>query len=151
MNKLLVIFFIAFYSSITAQTNLKVKNNTSLTVLEGSNIDVSGDFESEATADVVLKSGASIIVNGSKTGNITYKRNLLTGSYFLVSPPVSGQDYDNTYVSSYNIDEALVGGTNINAIATYTSTSNNWDWMEDGETLSFTSGIGYNVKLETNG
>ena len=100
MNKILVILFIAFYSSISAQTNLKVKNNTSLTVLEGSNIDVTGDFQSEATADVVLKSGASIIVNGSKTGNITYKRNLLTDSYFLVSPPVSGQDYDDTYVST---------------------------------------------------
>lgn len=61
MNKILAIFFIAFYSSIAAQTNLKVKNNTSLTVLKGSNIDVSGDFESESTANVVLKSGASII------------------------------------------------------------------------------------------
>jgi len=153
MNKLLVIFFIAFYSSIAAQTNLKVKTNSSLTVLEGSNIDVIGNFESESSANVVLKSGASIIVSGTKTGNITYKRNLLTGSYFLMSPPVSGQDYDDTYVSSYNIDEATVGtpSTNINAIGTYTSTSNNWDWMEDGETLSFTSGIGYNVKLETNG
>ena len=151
MKKLLVLFFIAFYYNIAAQTNLKVKNNSSLNIIKGSNIDVSGDFESEATADVVLKSGASIIVNGSKTGNITYKRNLLTDSYFLVSPPVSGQDYDNTYVSSYNIDEAIVNSTNINAIATYTSTSNNWDWMEDGETLSFTSGVGYNVKLETNG
>ena len=29
-------------------------------------------------------------------------------SYFLVSPPVSGQSYDDTYVSSYNIDEATV-------------------------------------------
>ena len=150
MKKVLVIFLIAFYSNTAAQTDLKVKNNTSLTVLEGSNIDVSGDFESEATADVVLKSGASIIVNGSKSGNITYRRNLPTDEYFLVSPPVSGQSYDDTYVNDYNIDEAFVGGININAIATYTSTSNNWDWMEDGETLSFTSGVGYNVKLENN-
>ena len=142
MNKILAIFFIAFYSSIAAQTNLKVKNNTSLTVLEGSNIDVSGDFESESTANVVLKSGASIIVNGSKTGNITYKRNLLTASYFLVSPPVSGQSYDNSYVSTYGLDEA---GT-LNAIGTYTTSTNSWDFMEDGETLPFTSGVGYNVK-----
>jgi len=67
MNKILAIFFIAFYSSVAAQSNLKVKSNSSLTVLEGSNIDVSGDFESESEANVVLKSGASIIVNGSKT------------------------------------------------------------------------------------
>ena len=83
MNKLLVIFFIAFYSSIAAQTNLKVKTNSSLTVLEGSNIDVIGNFESESSANVVLKSGASIIVSGTKTGNITYKRNLLHRSIFL--------------------------------------------------------------------
>ena len=142
MNKLLVIFFIAFYSSIAAQTNLKVKTNSSLTVLEGSNIDVIGNFESESSANVVLKSGASIIVSGTKTGNITYKRNLLTDSYFLVSPPVSGQSYDNSYVSTYGLDEA---GT-LNAIGTYTTSNNTWDFMEDGETLSFTSGIGYNVK-----
>ena len=142
MNKILVIFFIAFYSSIAAQTNLKVKTNSSLTVLEGSNIDVIGNFESESSANVVLKSGASIIVSGTKTGNITYKRNLLTDSYFLVSPPVSGQSYDNSYVSTYGLDEA---GT-LNAIGTYTTSTNTWDFMEDGETLPFTSGIGYNVK-----
>ena len=142
MNKLLVIFFIAFYSSIAAQTNLKVKTNSSLTVLEGSNIDVIGNFESESSANVVLKSGASIIVSGTKTGNISYRRNLLTNKYFLVSPPVSGQSYDNSYVSTYGLDEA---GT-LNAIGTYTTSNNTWDFMEDGETLPFTSGIGYNVK-----
>ena len=142
MNKLLVIFLIAFYSSIAAQTNLKVKTNSSLTVLEGSNIDVIGNFESESSANVVLKSGASIIVSGTKTGNITYRRNLPTDEYFLVSPPVSGQSYDNSYVSTYGLDEA---GT-LNAIGTYTTSNNTWDFMEDGETLPFTSGIGYNVK-----
>ena len=146
MNKILAIFFIAFSSSIAAQSNLKVKSNNSLTVLEGSNIEVIGNFESESNADVVLKSGASIIINGSKTGNITYKRNLPTDEYFLVSPPLSGQSYDDTYVNDYNIDEA----NNINAIATYISSTNNWDWMSDGETLTFTSGVGYNVKLENN-
>ena len=147
MKKVLVLFFIAFYYNIAAQTNLKVINTSSLTVLEGSNIDVSGDFESESTANVVLKSGASIIVNGSKTGNISYRRNLPTDEYFLVSPPVSGQSYNDTYVNDYNIDEA----TNINAIATYISSTNNWDWMLDGEqNLTFTSGVGYNVKLENN-
>jgi hypothetical protein len=146
MKKVLVIFFIAFYSNIIGQANLKVKNSSSLTVLEGSNIDVSGDFESESEANVVLKSGASIIVNGSKTGNITYRRNLPTDEYFLVSPPVFGQSYNDTYVNDYNIDEA----TNINAIATYISSTNNWDWMSDGENLTFTSGVGYNVKLENN-
>lgn len=146
MKKVLVLFFIAFYYNIAAQTNLKVINTSSLTVLEGSNIDVSGDFESESTANVVLKSGASIIVNGSKTGNISYRRNLPTDEYFLVSPPVFGQNYNDTYVNDYNIDEA----TNINAIATYISSTNNWDWMSDGENLTFTSGVGYNVKLENN-
>ena len=146
MKKVLVLFFIAFYYNIAAQTNLKVINTSSLTVLEGSNIDVSGDFESESSANVVLKSGASIIVNGSKTGNITYRRNLPTDEYFLVSPPVFGQNYNDTYVAAYNIDEA----TNINAIATYISSTNNWDWMSDGENLTFTSGVGYNVKLENN-
>ena len=148
MKKVLVIFFIAFYSNIIAQANLKVKNSSSLTVLEGSNIDVSGDFESESAANVVLKSGASIIVNGSKTGNITYKRNLLTDSYFLVSPPVSGQDYDDTYVSTNGIAQSIPN--NLNAIGPYTTSSNTWDYMTIGElNLSFSSGVGYSVKRTT--
>ena len=148
MKKVLVIFFIAFYSNIIAQANLKVKNSSSLTVLEGSNIDVSGDFESESAANVVLKSGASIIVNGSKTGNITYKRNLLTDSYFLVSPPVSGQDYDDTYVSTNGIAQSIPN--DLNAIGPYTTSSNTWDYMTIGElNLSFSSGVGYSVKRTT--
>ena len=148
MKKILVIFFIAFYSNIIAQANLKVKNSSSLTVLEGSNIDVSGDFESESAANVVLKSGASIIVNGSKIGNITYKRNLLTDSYFLVSPPVSGQDYDDTYVSTNGIAQSIPN--NLNAIGPYTTSSNTWDYMTIGElNLSFSSGVGYSVKRTT--
>ena len=148
MKKVLVIFLIAFYSNIAAQTNLKVKNSSSLTVLEGSNIDVSGDFESESGANVVLKSGASIIVNGSKTGNITYKRNLLTDSYFLVSPPVSGQDYDDTYVSANGIAQSITN--NLNAIGPYTTSTNTWDYMTAGESnLSFSSGVGYSVKRTT--
>mgnify|MGYP000716280015 FL=1 len=148
MKKVLVLFFIAFYYNIAAQTNLKVKNSSSLTVLEGSNIDVSGDFESESTADVVLKSGASIIINGSKTGNITYKRNLLSDSYFLVSPPVSGQDYNNSYVSTNGIAQSIAN--NLNAIGPYITSSNTWDYMTIGESnLSFSSGVGYSVKRTT--
>ena len=148
MNKILAIFFIAFSSSIAAQSNLKVKSNNSLTVLEGSNIEVIGNFESESNADVVLKSGASIIVSGTKTGNITYKRNLLTDSYFLVSPPVSGQDYDDTFVSTNGIAQNIPN--NLNAIGTYTTSSNTWDYMTIGESnLSFSSGVGYSVKRTT--
>jgi hypothetical protein len=148
MKKVLVIFFIAFYSNIIGQANLKVKNSSSLTVLEGSNIDVSGDFESESAANVVLKSGASIIVNGSKTGNITYKRNLLTDSYFLVSPPVSGQDYDDTYVLDNGIAQSI--SNSLNAIGPYTTSTNTWDYMTIGESnLSFSSGVGYSVKRTT--
>ncbi len=148
MKKVLVIFFIAFYSNIIAQTNLKVKTNSSLTVLEGSNIDVIGNFESESSANVVLKSGASIIVSGTKTGNITYRRNLLSDKYFLVSPPVSGQDYDDTYVSTNGIAQSIPN--NLNAIGPYTTSSNTWDYMTIGElNLSFSSGVGYSVKRTT--
>ena len=82
-----------------------------------------------------LRGGASIIVNGSKTGNITYKRNLLTDSYFLVSPPVSGQDYDDTYVSTNGIAQSITN--NLNAIGPYTTSSNTWDYMTNRGVKSF--------------
>ncbi len=102
-------------------------------MLEGSNIDVSGDFESESTANVVLKSGASIIVNGSKTGKISYRRNLPTDEYFLVSPPVFGQSYNDTYVSTNGIAQSYQ--INLNAIGPYTTSTNTWDYMTIGRKI----------------
>ncbi|SDS58437.1 Por secretion system C-terminal sorting domain-containing protein [Polaribacter sp. KT25b] len=89
------------------------------------------------------------IVEGtlSKTAtDITYSRNLsVDDDWFLVSSPVNNEMFNDAYVSANSIDAAGTITTN-NAIATYTTNGNTWDYMQDGEDLQFTPGVGYSVK-----
>ena len=61
----------------------------------------------------ILGGGSLIVagaVDGTASGNITYKRNLATNNWYLVSPPVVGQTYNDSWVSDNGIDttQALV-------------------------------------------
>jgi hypothetical protein len=91
------------------------------------------------------------IVEGtlSKTvTDITYSRNLSTDDdWFMVSSPVSDERYNNTYVANNSID-ATGTITDNRAIATYTTSANTWAYMQVGNDLPFTPGIGYSVKRE---
>ena len=90
------------------------------------------------------------IVEGtlSKTPtDITYSRNLGTENWYLISSPVNNEEFNDAYVAANNID--TTGNVeNNNAIASYTSNGNSWDYMQDGENLDFKPGVGYSVKRE---
>jgi len=82
------------------------------------------------------------------TADLTYSRNLsVDDDWFLVSSPVSDEMYNDAYVAANDIDANGTG--NNNAIATYVSgnaVGNKWSYMEDGQDLDFTPGVGYSVK-----
>lgn len=98
-----------------------------------------------------IASGASVVTKDavSITGNVTYKRSIdvktdnLQGWYLMASPVV-GQDYNDTYVDNFDIAE---NNTN-NAIATYLTASDSWDYHQDTESATFMPGIGYSIKRE---
>jgi len=94
-------------------------------------------------SSLTMGSGASLMANDNFTGAVTYNRTLGTNNWYLVSSPVDGETYDNTYVTANQI--ALGTGPNT-GIAQYTTNSDSWDYMQSGETATFAAGNGYSVK-----
>ncbi len=96
----------------------------------------------------IIKSGASLIAQDDFTGTITYERNLATSNWYLVSSPVSGQAYNDAYVTANGIDS----GTGSNrGIATYTTASNTWSYLQSAGSGTFNNGQGYSVKRTATG
>ena len=92
---------------------------------------------------VTMANGSSLISTSTFFGNITYTRNLATTNWYLVSSPVVGQTYNDAYVTANGIDS----GTGSNrGIAPYVTGDDSWDYMQAGETTSFSTGTGYSVK-----
>ncbi|WP_165731333.1 leucine-rich repeat protein [Polaribacter sp. 20A6] len=81
------------------------------------------------------------------TTDVTYSRTLATENWFLVSSPVNDERYDGTYVTANSIDATGTLAAN-RGIATYTTNGNSWSYMQVGEDLPFTPGVGYSVKRE---
>lgn len=97
-----------------------------------------------------VKSGASLIAQDAFTGSVTYERNLGTANWYLVSSPVSGQAYNDTYVTDNGIASGVVN-TAQRGIATYTTASDGWSYMTSGGSGTFDAGIGYSVKRTATG
>jgi len=138
-NTLTIIVFILGFS-ITAQ-NFNVA--AGFVTIEGNSfMTLEGDFNNEGT--VALNSGSSFIVKGLSTGTglITYNRSLSSTNWHLVSSPVQGQQYDNTYVAT---NELASNGSN-KAIASYVSSDNSWDYLQENETKTFALGTGLSMK-----
>ncbi|MFY0603031.1 MAG: T9SS type A sorting domain-containing protein [Flavobacteriaceae bacterium] len=100
---------------------------------------------------VSMAAGSSLIANSTFAGTVTYNRELtfVSGNlegWYLVAPPVSGEGYDNAYITANDIAS---GSGNNRGIATYLSASNTWDYFQTNESLSFTSGLGYAMKRGT--
>ena len=98
-----------------------------------------------------IMAGVTYTANGVTTNDyvesITFKRNLGTENWYLMSSPISNEMYNDQYVIDNSIDATGVVAAN-NAIATYTSNGNAWSYMQDGNDLPFTPGVGYSVKRE---
>ena len=98
----------------------------------------------------IMYTGSSLIVNGTSSANITYKIYLGTNNWYLVSSPVVGETYDDAYVTA----NSIASGTqnpNSRGIAPYVTTDDSWDYMQAGETTSFSTGTGYSVKRSSSG
>ncbi|MDD7914132.1 T9SS type A sorting domain-containing protein [Polaribacter haliotis] len=107
---------------------------------------------------LTIASGSSLIVNGIATGEVTYKRNLITpaltgdaaadklAGWHLVGSPVNGQAYNNSYA---NTNIIATSGTK-RGIATYNNAlaSGNWSYLENNDSNSgtFATATGYTMK-----
>ncbi len=111
---------------------------------------------------LTITSGGSLIVAGTSTGDVTYNLAVADTGWHLVSSPVSGEGYDNDWVTANSV--AL--GTNDNrGIATYQNgaedtdtdgggtdtATGNWVYMQAGASDTFADGTGYSLKRTASG
>ncbi len=72
---------------------------------------------------------------------------LTTTNWYLVSSPVTGETYDDDYVTA----NSIASSNSNRGISTYNTTNDTWSYMQGGGSGTFTNGKGYSVKRESAG
>jgi len=122
-------------------------NTGEIVTIEGSkSLSVSGQLI--VSGSLNLNSESSILVFGSSSGNITYTRTLSTANWYLLSPPVVGQDEDD-FASASGL--ATGSGSNL-GLGSYNTISDTWSYYQGvASVATLTNGQGYAVKLASSG
>lgn len=152
--------------SVGANGTLQISENatlSSLTVAAGGIVIVDAGTSLNITNNLVnngtsfnLNSGASMIVGGTSTGNVTYNRTLTfvsgnTNGWHLVSSPVAGEVFDVDFATGGSNAIASGSGTNF-GVASYNTTGNTWTYLQSPSgSISSTSGMGYSMKRASTG
>ena len=97
---------------------------------------------------VTINSGGSLIAQSTFSGSVTYTRDLATPNWYLVSSPVVGETYDDAYVTANSIAS---GTGNNRAIALHIPSDDTWDYMQAGESATYSAGTGYATKRSSAG
>ena len=137
-------------------TNITVESSASLTIEKGNSLNISGNFSNSGTVTLNSASNefASLIVQGTSSGNITYKRFVSdegTDEWDLIGSPVVGQTITNfvsansslaTNGSNYAIGVFSNDGSTDTESAMYTM-------VNSGDLSgSFSEGIGYSMATD---
>ena len=143
--------------------SITVSATNSLTLNATHGLTVSGNLTNNGT--ITASSGASLIVGGTSTGNITYNVNVTDTNWHLIASPVSDEQYNDAWVTANSIPTSTLDVDN-KAIATYDNTSldtdsdgagtsdsatGHWRYFEGGTDVTFGSGIGYSLKRTASG
>lgn len=131
--------------------NLTINAGEILTINAVNSLTVSGLFT--ITGSQTINGSGSLIVNGSATGNLTYNVNVSNTNWHLISSPIVGEQYDDTWNTTNSIN---VSGAGLNdAVSTYnntTSASGSWDYFQTGAAATtFNQGQGYSLKRTSSG
>ena len=139
------------WSSTAAPTSLEnvtLLSDSPVLVIGGATNATINNLSVSASSSLTINSGGVLIVNGTSSGNVTYNRNLATTNWYLVSSPVSGQAYNDGYVTANDI----ASGTGPNrGIASYTTGTNQWSYLQSAGSGTFANGSGYSVKRASAG
>ncbi|MBG7611302.1 T9SS type A sorting domain-containing protein [Polaribacter sp. BAL334] len=132
----------------TGSNNAIIPEVTNAPIIGNSTNALVNDLTITEADGLLIASGGTLIVNGTSSGNVTYNRNLPTTNWYLVSSPVSGQAYNDTYVTA----NGIASGTGANrGIASYTTADNTWSYLQSAGTGIFNNGLGYSVKRSSTG
>jgi hypothetical protein len=136
-----------------SSSNVTIQNYNNEPVIFGTRNYQVNDLSIAKGTDLEIRGGGTLIVNGTSTGNVSYRRDLgnsavPTEAWYLVSSPVTGVTFNDDFVANYDI--AISGGGN-RGIASYNPASNNWSYLTSGGTINSTAGIGYSFKITPDG
>lgn len=142
--------------------NLTIDSGESLTVSSDNSITISGQLAVDGSLS--LNSSGSLILKGTSNGNLTYNRNLGTTNWYLVASPFAGQTIVDFYTNESPALGSGSGDAQNVAIAPYDNSqaaaADRWSYYTEGQvdgtggddtTDTFTSGIGYSVKMQAAG
>ncbi|QTD38352.1 T9SS type A sorting domain-containing protein [Polaribacter batillariae] len=150
--------------SVGANGSLQVSENVtikSLTIAAGGSVIIDSDKSLTILNNLVnngtsfnINSGASLIVNGTSTGNISYNLNIADTNWHLISSPVIGEEYNDAWIASNSIASGVSVATN-RGISTYDNdvdANGNWVYYTTGGAdTPFASGLGYSMLRSASG
>jgi predicted outer membrane repeat protein len=140
----------ANWSSNAAPTSLEnvtlLSDSPDLVIGSSTNSTIN-NLSVNAASSLTINSGGVLIVNGTSSGNVTYKRNLPTTNWYLVSAPLNGED-----MTDMRANNSFATGTGANiGFAPYTTDGNSWSYFSTSSTDALIAGIGYSAKLASAG
>ncbi|WGH75408.1 T9SS type A sorting domain-containing protein [Tenacibaculum tangerinum] len=97
---------------------------------------------------LTLNSGASFVPQSTVTGTVTYKRNLPTTNWYLVSSPVSGETLQDI-IANHTLATGVGGNLGLAPYSNITGPA--WLYVQSSSTGILAEGGGYSVKLATPG
>lgn len=134
--------------------NLEIYSGATVIVKEGSSLAVKGDLVNNGTLQLesISSNYSSLIVDGTSTGNVLYKRhvnnasgtNSTTGSNDLISAPVTGQTFGTFRSSNSNILSGTIGGNPAFLFGPFnTSNATYVNYSPSDDSSILTEGVGY--------
>ena len=138
-------------NSTVSVANIAIDENAALTLNAVAALTVEENSTNEGvfTVNSTIANSGSLIVKGTATGNITYNR-FVSDDWHLISPPVSGQDYNDDWVAANVIASGTVN-PNLRGIATYSNVTGSWEYLLAGQSKSFTEATGYSTLRTSSG
>ena len=134
--------------------DLEILSGATVIIKEGASLTINGDLTNNGSLELesISTKYSSLIIKGSSTGNVIYKRHVnnasgtgtTTGNNDLISAPVTGQTFGNFRATNSNILSGTIGGNLAFLFGPFNTTNasyTNYSASDDSSILS--PGIGY--------
>jgi len=140
-------------STSSSINDLVIHTNAELSISQNSSLTVNGDITNNGNMLLCSDSNeySSLIVNGSVTGDIKYKRHVNTnsGGNDLIAPPVSGQIFSDFAIANPNIFSNA--DNTLYLFGPFDKTAEAYITYSNTETATLDAGIGYRAASTDDG
>lgn len=141
----------------TTNVTIPASKNVIISSTTGAN---TNNLTVDGVGSLTINAGGSLKVVGTSTGNIKYNVNVTDTNWHLVSSPLVGEEYDDTWVTNNNIATGSDFATN-RGISWYNNSSltspniagegGHWRYFQGGATAqTFGAGVGYALIKDAN-